>query len=75
VALRLRDPAGLGRRAPLWTAACQLLAAAIQVYAFFHEIPRSERILALAVLAVVIVQVWVTRPREEPRPAEEISPG
>jgi hypothetical protein len=55
--------------------ACQLLAAAIQVYAFFHEIPRSERILALAVLAVVIVQVWVTRPREEPRPAQEISPG
>jgi hypothetical protein len=55
--------------------ACQLLAVAIQVYAFFHEIPRSERILALAVLAVVIVQVWVTRPREEPRPAEEISPG
>jgi len=47
---------------------CQIVAAVIQVYGFFHEIPRSERILALAVLALVVVQLWVTRPRE-PAPA------
>src|SRR4051794_29133256 len=46
---------------------CQVLAAAIQVYGFYNEIPRSERILSLAVLAVVIVQLWVTRPRRPVR--------
>jgi hypothetical protein len=45
--------------------ACQFVAATIQVYGFFHEIPRSERILSLAVLGIVVVQLWVTRPRDE----------
>ncbi len=44
--------------------ACQVVAAGIQIYGFFHEIPHSERVLAVAVLMVVIVQLWVTRPRE-----------
>jgi len=50
--------------------ACQIVAVAIQVYGFFYEIPHSERVLAVAVLGVVIVQLWVTRPRE----GEEFSP-
>jgi hypothetical protein len=52
---------------------CQAVAAAIQVYGFFHEIPRSERILSLAVLAIVVVQLWVTRPREPT--AQRAAPG
>jgi hypothetical protein len=43
--------------------AAQALAAAIQVYGFFFEIPRSERILTLVVLLISMVQIVVTRPR------------
>lgn len=43
--------------------AAQGLAAAIQVYGFFYEIPRSERILTLIVLLIAMVQIVVTRPQ------------
>jgi hypothetical protein len=43
--------------------AAQGLAAAIQIYGFFYEIPRSERILTLIVLLISMVQIVVTRPR------------
>jgi hypothetical protein len=49
--------------------AAQALAAAIQVYGFFHEIPRSERVLTLIVLLIAMVQIVVTRPRPQKRPA------
>ncbi len=45
--------------------AISALAAAIQLYAFFHEIPRSERILTVIVLLIGMVQIVVTRPRPE----------
>ena len=44
--------------------ACQLVAAGIQVYGIFHHIPDSERVVTSAILLLVVVQLWVTRPRE-----------
>jgi diguanylate cyclase len=41
----------------------QGVAAAIQLYGFFHEIPRSERIITLVVLVIAMIQISVTRPR------------
>jgi hypothetical protein len=47
----------------------QGIAAAIQIFGFFHEIPRSERIITLVVLVIAMVQISVTRPRRpEPPP-------
>jgi hypothetical protein len=51
--------------------AAQALAAGIQVYGFFHEIPRSERVLTLIVLLIAMVQIVVTRPRPRKRPADQ----
>jgi heme/copper-type cytochrome/quinol oxidase subunit 2 len=39
--------------------AAPALAAAIQVYGFFHEIPRAERALTLVVLVIAMVQIVV----------------
>jgi len=41
----------------------QTLAIAIQIYAYFHEIPSSERLLTILVLLIAVVQIVVTRPR------------
>lgn len=41
----------------------QALAAGIQLYAFFHEIARSERIFTLIVLVIAMFQIVLTRPR------------
>jgi hypothetical protein len=43
---------------------CQVLAAAVQIIAVFHHVPRSERLLTVAVLALVVVQLWISRPRK-----------
>ena len=43
--------------------AAQALAVSIQIYAFFHEIPRSERILTVIVLLIGMIQIVVSRPR------------
>ena len=43
--------------------AAQGLAAAVQIYGFFYELPRSERILTLIVLVISMVQIVVSRPR------------
>lgn len=45
---------------PLASAA---LAASIQLYAFFDEIPRSERILTVIVLLIGMFQIVLTRPQ------------
>jgi hypothetical protein len=47
---------------PLASAA---LAASIQLYAFFHEVPRSERILTVIVLLIGMYQIVLTRPRPD----------
>jgi hypothetical protein len=45
--------------------AAQGLAIAIQTYAFFKEVPRSERILTVIVLIIATVQIVVSRPRAQ----------
>jgi hypothetical protein len=43
----------------------QALAAAIQIYALFGELARSERVVTLAVLVVTSVQIILNRPRPD----------
>ena len=52
-----------GWRAIILPVAAQLCAAGIQVYALFHEIGRSERLVTLIVLVVATVQIVISRPR------------
>jgi hypothetical protein len=52
-----------GWRAIVLPVAAQLCAAVIQVYALFHEIGRSERLVTLIVLVVATVQIVISRPR------------
>ena len=63
-----------GMRAVALALFAQALAIAIQVYAIFHEVGRSERIVTVVVLVVASVQIILTRPRRgaepPPRPAE-----
>ncbi len=46
----------------------QVIAIAIQIYGFFYEIPRSERIFTLIVLVIATIQIAVTRPRRPESP-------
>jgi hypothetical protein len=52
-----------GWRAIVLPVAAQICAAAIQVYALFHEIGSSERLVTLVVLIVATVQIVISRPR------------
>jgi diguanylate cyclase len=52
-----------GLRAIALVLAAQAVAAGIQIYAFFGDLGRSERIVTLLVLAVTSVQVVLARPR------------
>jgi hypothetical protein len=49
----------------------QAVAAGIQIFGFFDEIPRSERIITLVVLLIGILQISVTRPRRPPAAARD----
>jgi diguanylate cyclase len=54
----------VGWKAIVLPITCQLIAAGIQFYVLFsHEIPESERVVALLILALVVVQLWISRPR------------
>jgi hypothetical protein len=54
----------VGWKAIVLPASCQLIAAGIQFYVLFvGDIPESERIIALLIMALVLVQLWVSRPR------------
>jgi hypothetical protein len=54
----------IGWKAIVLPVSCQLIAAGIQLYVLFvGEIPESERIIALLIMALVVVQLWVSRPR------------
>jgi hypothetical protein len=56
----------VGWKAIVLPATCQLIAAAIQIYVLMgHHIPESERVIAVLVMALVLVQLWVSRPRAE----------
>jgi hypothetical protein len=52
-----------GWHAIILAVAAQVLAISIQTYAFFHEVPRGERILTVLVLVIATVQIVVSRPR------------
>ena len=54
--------------------AAQALAVSIQVYAIFHEVPRSERVLTVIVLIIATIQIVVTRPRPRPDARAERNP-
>ncbi len=52
-----------GLRAVALPLLAQALAIAIQIYAFFDEIGRGERLVTVAVLVVSSIQIILTRPR------------
>lgn len=60
---RLTRREAIGLRAVALAIAAQVLAASIQTYAIFDEIPVSERILTVIVLLIATVQIVITRPR------------
>ncbi len=58
------DPVEIsGLRAVALPLLAQALAIAIQIYAFFDEIGRGERLVTVAVLVVSSIQIILTRPR------------
>ncbi len=61
-----------GMRAIALALVAQVIAIAIQGYAAFHEIGRSERVLTIIVLVIASVQIFLTRPR--PRTADPPAP-
>ena len=53
----------VGWKAIVLPVTCQLIAAGIQIYVLMgHHIPESERVIAVLVMALVVVQLWVSRP-------------
>ena len=64
-----------GMRAIALALIAQALAIGIQIYAFFEEVGRSERIVTAVVLVVASVQIILTRPRAEPVLAEGAGGG
>jgi hypothetical protein len=60
-----------GLRAIALALVAQALAIGIQIYAVFHEVGKSERIVTAVVLVVASVQIILTRPRAAPRRSSE----
>jgi hypothetical protein len=60
---RQKPPHLAGWKAVALPIACQILAASIQLLALFRHLPESERVLTLFVLAIVTLQLWISRPR------------
>jgi diguanylate cyclase len=55
----------LGMRAVALALFAQALAIAIQIYAIFREVGKSERVVTIVVLVVASVQIILTRPRRK----------
>jgi hypothetical protein len=53
----------VGWRAIALPVATQVVAAALQIFALFHHLPESERILTVVVIVIAIVQIVISRPR------------
>ena len=62
---RLERREVIGWQAIALAVAAQALAIAIQTYAIFNEVPRSERILTVIVLIIATIQIVVSRPRPQ----------
>jgi hypothetical protein len=60
-----------GLRAIALALVAQALAIGIQIYAVFHEVGKSERIVTAVVLVVASIQIILTRPRPTPRRSTE----
>ena len=60
-----------GMRAVALPLLAQALAVAIQLYAFFGEIARGERLVTVAVLVVSSIQIILTRPRPHSADSQE----
>ena len=71
---RLEHREVTGWRAIALAIAAQALAASIQVYAIFNEIPESERILTVIVLMIAMIQIVVSRPRPRSDPGAPRDP-
>jgi hypothetical protein len=56
-----------GWKAVLLPVACQVFALGTQVWGLVATLGESERIMTIAVLTVVIVQLYVSRPRPKPK--------
>jgi hypothetical protein len=69
---RLERQEVTGWRAIALPLAAQALAASIQIYAIFDEVPESERILTVIVLMIATIQIIVSRPR--PRSDSQAQP-
>jgi hypothetical protein len=65
---RLERREVIGWQAIALAIAAQALAIAIQTYAIFDEVPRSERILTVIVLIIATIQIVVSRPRPRSDP-------
>src|SRR5689334_21331852 len=52
-----------GWRAIALPLGAQLVAVATQIYGWFRPLPNAERLLTIAVLAIAIAQIVVSRPR------------
>jgi len=63
-----------GWRAIALPLAAQALAIGLQIYAYFHEVPRSERLLTVAVLVISMVQIVATRPGRDTTPPDHPAP-
>jgi hypothetical protein len=69
------DPvAVVGMRAIALALFAQALAIGIQIYAIFHEVGKSERLVTIVVLVVASVQIILTRPRRK-EGDERVQPG
>lgn len=62
----------VGRPAVILPLGAQVFAFATQIYAYFDELPRTERILTAVVLGIGIAQIIASRPRS---PREVASPS
>jgi hypothetical protein len=60
---RLEPRTVYGWRAIALPLLAQALAVGIQTYAYFHELPPSERVLTIVILLIAIVQIVIARPR------------
>ncbi len=67
------DDVVTGMRAIVLALIAQALAIGIQIYAYFEEVGRTERLVTVIVLVVASVQIILTRPRAEPDPGEQPS--
>lgn len=63
-------PEIVGWKAVALPVSVQAVAVAIQIYAYNHELPESERILTIAVLVLAMVQIIASRPRVRGDPSD-----